>query len=97
MCIKQQVTLQVTSYLKDKTMKTKSDFSSKNLSTPVAFRADFNHFARLNQTQAWSMFFTASHEDNALGLNKAVGRFWTGLVIAAIVEAILSITVFQAL
>jgi hypothetical protein len=76
-------------------METKFDFSSTNLFTPIAFRKDFNQFARLSQTQAWSMFFTASREDNALGFSKAVGRFWTGLVIAAIVESILGVTIFQ--
>jgi hypothetical protein len=76
-------------------METKFDFSSENISTPIAFREDFNQFARLSQTQAWSMFFTASREDNALGLGKAVGRFWTGLLIAAIVESILGVTIFQ--
>lgn len=76
-------------------METKFDFNSQNLFKPIAFREDFNQFARLSQTQAWSMFFTASREDNALGFKKAVGRFWTGLLIAAIVESILGVTIFQ--
>jgi hypothetical protein len=78
-------------------METKFEFSSKNLFTPIAFREDFNQFARLSSTQAWSMFFTASRDDNALGSNKNIGRFWTGLVIATVVEAMLGATVFHVL
>jgi hypothetical protein len=77
-------------------METKFDFSGEKLFTPIAFREDFNQFARLSETQAWSMFFTASREDNALGFRRATGRFWTGLVIATVVEAILGVTIFQA-
>jgi hypothetical protein len=76
-------------------METKFDFSGKNLFTPIVFRDDFNQFARLSETQAWSLFFTASREDNALGFDRAVGRFWTGLVVASIVEAVIGIVIFQ--
>jgi len=76
-------------------METKFDFSGANLFTPIVFREDFNQFARLSETQAWSMFFTASREDNALGFSKTAGMFWTGLVIASVVEAILGATIFQ--
>lgn len=77
-------------------METKFDFSGKNLFTPIAFREDFNQFARLSETQAWSMFFTASREDNALGFGRTAGRFWTGLVVAAVVESIIGIVIFQS-
>ncbi len=76
-------------------METKFDFSGKNLFTPIAFRDDFNQFARLSETQAWSLFFTASREDNALGFDRTAGRFWTGLVVASIIEAIIGIVIFQ--
>ncbi|MBD2186858.1 hypothetical protein [Pseudanabaena mucicola] len=76
-------------------METKFEFSGKNLFTPIAFREDFNNFAKISETQAWSMFFTASREDNALGFSRSAGRFWTGLVIATVVEAILGVTIFQ--
>ncbi len=78
-------------------METKFDFSGKNLFTPIAFREDFNQFALLSETQAWSMFFTASRDDNALGFSKSTGRFWTGLVIATVVEAMLGATIFHVL
>jgi len=78
-------------------METKFDFSSKDLFTPIAFREDFNQFARLSQTQAWSLFFTASREDNALGFNRSVGRFWTGLVAAVVIESILGIIIFHTI
>ena len=76
-------------------METKFDFSGNNLFTPIAFREDFNQFAILSSTQAWSLFFTASREDGALGFNRNVGRFWTGLVIAAVLESIIGIVLFH--
>jgi len=76
-------------------METKFDFSGKNLFTPIAFREDFNQFARLSETQAWSLFFTASREDNALGFSRTAGRFWTSLVVATVVEAILGVVIFH--
>ncbi|ELS30247.1 MULTISPECIES: hypothetical protein [Pseudanabaena] len=76
-------------------METKFDFSGENLFKPIAFREDFNQFARLSETQAWSLFFTASREDSALGFSRAAGRFWTGLLVATVVEAILGVTIFQ--
>lgn len=76
-------------------METKFEFSGQALFTPIAFREDFNQFARLSETQAWSLFFTASREDNALGFSRSAGRFWTGLVVAAIVESIIGIVIFQ--
>jgi hypothetical protein len=76
-------------------METKFDFSGQELFTPIAFREDFNRFARLSETQAWSLFFTASREDNALGFSRTAGRFWTGLIVAAVVESIIGIVLFQ--
>jgi hypothetical protein len=76
-------------------METKFDFSGKDLFTPIAFREDFNQFARLSETQAWSLFFTASREDNALGFSRAAGRFWTGLLVATVLESILGVIIFH--
>ncbi len=75
-------------------METKFEFDGKDLFTPIAFREDFNQFARLSENQAWSLFFTGSREDNALGFNKNVGRFWTGFLVAAVVESIIAIVLF---
>lgn len=76
-------------------METKFDFNGKNLFTPIAFREDFNQFARLSETQAWSLFFTASREDNALGFSRTTGRFWTGLLVATVIESVLGVIVFH--
>ncbi len=77
-------------------METKFDFSGKNLFTPIAFREDFNQFARLSETQAWSLFFTASREDSALGFSAVTGKFWTGFIIATVVEAIIGTVIFKS-
>ncbi len=64
-------------------METRFAYEGQDLYTPVVFRSDFNNFAKLSATQAWSMFFTASQEERALGSNPEVGRFFTNLLIAA--------------
>lgn len=76
-------------------METKFDFNGQNLFTPIIFREDFNQFAKLSETQAWSLFFTGSREDNALGFSRAAGRFWTSLAIATVLESILGVIVFH--
>lgn len=76
-------------------METKFNFDGLSLFTPIAFREDFNQFAKLSATQAWSLFFTASRDDSALGLSRAAGRFWTGLLVATAIESILGVIIFQ--
>jgi hypothetical protein len=57
-------------------------FLSKDLFAPVVFRSDFNKFQPINANQAWSLFLTAGKEDEELGSNPEVGRFFTNLLIA---------------
>ncbi|MCA6586519.1 MAG: hypothetical protein IM516_03365 [Pseudanabaena sp. M158S2SP1A06QC] len=78
-------------------METKFDFSGQNLFTPIVFREDFNQFAKLSETQAWSLFFTVSREDSALGFSRVAGRFWTSLVIATVIESILGVVLFHTI
>ena len=63
-------------------MKTDLDFGKKDLFGPVVFRSDFNSFESINATQAWSLFFTGSQEDKALGFNPELGQFFNNLLIA---------------
>jgi hypothetical protein len=74
-------------------MKTKSN-TDNNFSVPVAFRSEFNHFETITATQAWSLFFTASHEDQSLGSSLGAGRFWNLLLIGAVVASIINVIVF---
>ncbi|WP_026103445.1 hypothetical protein [Pseudanabaena sp. PCC 6802] len=77
-------------------MKTMFNFEGKNLYTPIAFRSDFNQFAPLSATQAWSMFFTASREDTALGFDARAGQFWNNLLLAVVASGILGVLIFQS-
>jgi hypothetical protein len=77
-------------------MKTTFNFDGENLYTPIVFRPDFNQFAPLSATQAWSMFFTASREDTALGFDTKSGQFWNNLVLAVVASGILGVLVFQS-
>lgn len=58
-------------------MRTNYDFKNTDLSSPVAFRSNFNNFQSINPTQAWSLFFTASKEDKLFGSNSKAGLFFT--------------------
>jgi hypothetical protein len=76
-------------------MKTTFNFDGKDLFTPIAFRSDFNKFAPLSATQAWSLFFTASREDTSLGFDPKAGQFWNNLLLAVVATGVLGVLVFQ--
>ncbi|MEA5581810.1 hypothetical protein VB620_10725 [Nodularia harveyana UHCC-0300] len=70
-------------------MRTDFDFPQKDLLGPVVFRPNFNNFEIINVNQAWSLFFSAGKDDNKLGRENELGRFFTNLLIAAGVTGIL--------
>ncbi len=63
-------------------MRTDFDFPQKDLLGPVVFRPNFNNFETINVNQAWSLFFSAGQDDNTLGKETELGRFFTNLLIA---------------
>ncbi|WAS05065.1 hypothetical protein LQF76_13760 [Gloeomargaritales cyanobacterium VI4D9] len=65
-------------------MRTDFEFRNPALLGPVVFRPSFNQFETITATQAWSLFFTASQEDNALGYNPEIGRFLNGALFAVV-------------
>jgi len=79
-----------------KTQSTQFNFDGEYLYMPIVFRPDFNQFAPISATQAWSLFFTASRQDTALGLNPEEGLFWTNLLAAGSIAAILGVVIFQS-
>ncbi len=78
-------------------MKTDFDFPKKDLISPVVFRPDFNNFETINTNQAWSLFFTAGQQDNSLGQETELGKFFTNVLIAIGVTGILWATFFSNL
>jgi hypothetical protein len=77
-------------------MKTDLDYRNRDLFGPVAFRPDFNNFKPINVNQAWSLFFTASREDKALGFNLETGRFFTYSLIAIVVTGVSWAVIFRS-
>lgn len=77
-------------------MNTIFNYEGRNLFVPTVFREDFNKFAPISATQAWSLFFTASREDTALGFNPEAGRFWTNVLLAVVASGILGVLIFQS-
>jgi hypothetical protein len=61
-----------------------NDFDDGNpaLFGPVVFRPDFNNQQAITASQAWSLFFTGSNEDQLLGATNQYGRFLTQSVAA---------------
>ena len=60
---------------------------SKN--TAPIFNSEFNRFQKIDATQAWSLFFSASNTDRLLGSERKTGNYLTfGLLGAAIASAI---------
>lgn len=76
-------------------MQTTFNYEGKNLFTPTIFLPEFNSFAPISATQAWSLFFTVSHDDTSLGSSTETGKFWTSLVLAAVATGILGVFIFQ--
>ncbi|MBD2093102.1 hypothetical protein H6F67_24965 [Microcoleus sp. FACHB-1515] len=70
-------------------MRTDLDFRDRSLFGSVVFRSTFNRFEPITATQAWSLFFTASREDKALGFNPELGRFFNYLLLAIVTTGIL--------
>ena len=70
------------------------DFRSPELFGPVVFRPSFNSFEIINETQAWSLFFTASQEDKKLGFNGETGRFFTYSLVALVITSALADILF---
>ncbi len=70
------------------------DYRAPELFGPVVFRPSFNKFEPINETQAWSLFFTASREDKILGFNGETGRFFTYSLLALIVVSALANFIF---
>ncbi len=78
-------------------MKTDFDFPRRDLIGPVVFRPDFNNFETINANQAWSLFFTAGKQDNNLGQETELGKFFTNVLIATGVTGTLWATFFRTL
>ncbi|MEA5571137.1 hypothetical protein [Calothrix sp. UHCC 0171] len=76
-------------------MTTNVSLNNPSLLSPIVFRADFNHFEKINATQAWSIFFTRGREDKALGRNLTVGRFFNLSLMAIAIASILWTFMFQ--
>jgi hypothetical protein len=71
------------------------NYEGDNRDVAVAFREDFNNFTPINATQAWSLFFTGSKEDYAIGVSDEAGQFWTQTLFGVVAAGILGVIVFQ--
>jgi hypothetical protein len=70
-------------------MRTDLNFRNDNFMGSVLFRPQFNNFQEINATQAWSLFFTGSREDKALGFKPTAGKFFNHLILALVTGGML--------
>ncbi len=58
------------------------------------FNAEFNQFQKINPTEAWSLFFSASNKNQLLGSDAKTGNYFTfgllGAVIASAFELVIT-------
>lgn len=74
---------------------TSFDSASYAESVPVVFRSSFNHFEKINATQAWSLLFTGGKEDRVFGASPLIGRFYNLGLIAITLLGIFWNVLFQ--
>lgn len=53
------------------------------------FTPEFNQFEAINATQAWSLFFSISSNDEILGQKPSVGRYITLGLVSALIAGVL--------
>lgn len=76
-------------------MKTDFDIArSYRFAPATVFNPDFNNFAPITATQAWSLFFTAGKNDAVLGDNPELGQLFNNILIAIVVTVAFSSFVF---
>jgi hypothetical protein len=59
-----------------------NELTNSSEMSPVVFDSDFNHFEKLNATQAWSLYLTGGKEDKVLGTSPLIGRLLNFSLIA---------------
>lgn len=62
----------------------------------AVFNDNFNNFARITATEAWSLFFTAGRADAALGKNPELGRLFNNILLGIVLTVALRPLVFRA-
>jgi hypothetical protein len=66
----------------------------RSQATAPIFNDEFNHFQKINATEAWSLFFSASNKNRLLGSDTKTGNYFTfallGGSIAYVIEMIIA-------
>jgi hypothetical protein len=57
------------------------------------FNAEFNHFQKINPTEAWSLFFSASNKNRLLGADAKTGNYFTFGLLGAVTAAAIEIAI----
>jgi hypothetical protein len=79
-------------------MKTDFDVASSYRFAPATvFNPDFNNFAPITANQAWSLFFTAGRDSEALGSNPELGNILNSMLLALVLSFILGALTFFSL
>jgi hypothetical protein len=65
--------------------------------TAPIFSAEFNRFQKINATEAWSLFFSASNKDQLLGSDRQTGNYFTFALLGAVISYALEIVVSHSI
>lgn len=77
-------------------MKTDFDFATRYAFVPTVFSAEFNSSETITANQAWSLFFTAGRNDQALGNNPELGRLFNNILKAVAASAVIGAVIFSS-
>ena len=61
------------------------------------FDVEFNQFQRINPTEAWSLFFSASNQNRLLGADAKTGNYFTFGLLGAVVAYAIEIVIFHSI
>jgi hypothetical protein len=68
----------------------------QNQAVAPIFNAEFNRFQKINATEAWSLFFSASNKNQLLGSDKKTGNYFTFMLFGGVIAYAIETIIFRS-
>jgi hypothetical protein len=65
--------------------------------TAPIFSAEFNQFQKINPTEAWSLFFSASNKNQLLGSDNKTGNYFTFALFGGVIAYAIETVIFRSI
>jgi hypothetical protein len=65
--------------------------------TAPIFNAEFNRFQKINATEAWSLFFSASNKNRLLGSDTKTGNYFTFMLFGGVIAYAIETIIFRSI